>query len=62
MGLFSETAAQITSVIVQTVAGAAREIQSWHSANTFLDWVNQDIFMPRGLYAMAMAFKDDVPG
>ncbi|PIG81841.1 hypothetical protein AARAC_003683 [Aspergillus arachidicola] len=62
VGFFPETAAQITSIIVQTVAGIAREIQSRHRANTFLDRVNQDLFMPRGLYAMVMAFKDDVPG
>ncbi|KAB8218028.1 hypothetical protein BDV33DRAFT_193084 [Aspergillus novoparasiticus] len=62
VGFFPETAAQITSIIVQTVAGTAREIQSRHRANTFLDRVNQDLFMPRGLYAMVMAFKDDVPG
>jgi hypothetical protein len=24
--------------------------------------VNQDLFMPRGLYVMVMAFKDDIPG
>ncbi|KAB8243505.1 hypothetical protein BDV35DRAFT_383061 [Aspergillus flavus] len=60
VGLFPETAAQITSVIVQTVAGTAREIQSWHRANTFLDRVNQELFMPRRLYAMVMAFKDDL--
>ncbi|KAB8212018.1 hypothetical protein BDV34DRAFT_219231 [Aspergillus parasiticus] len=62
VGFFPETAAQITSIIVQTVAGTARGIQSRHRANTFLDRVNQDLFMPRGLYAMVMAFKDDVPG
>ncbi|KAE8360369.1 hypothetical protein BDV27DRAFT_167873 [Aspergillus caelatus] len=61
VGFFPETAAQITSIIVQTVAGTAREIQSRHRSNTFLDRVNQDLFMPRGLYAMVMAFKDEAP-
>ncbi|KAK6837464.1 hypothetical protein RU639_001461 [Aspergillus parasiticus] len=52
VGFFPETAAQITSIIIQTVAGTAREIQSRHRANIFLDRVNQDLFMPRGLYVM----------
>lgn len=28
----------------------------------FLERVNQDLFRPRGLFAMVMAFKDEVPG
>ncbi|KAF9894969.1 hypothetical protein FE257_004593 [Aspergillus nanangensis] len=62
IGFFPETAAQITSAIIQTIAGAAREIQSRHRANTFLDRVNRDLFIPRGLYAMVMAFREEVPG
>ncbi|KNG80942.1 hypothetical protein ANOM_011026 [Aspergillus nomiae NRRL 13137] len=62
VGFFPETAAQITSIIAQTVAGTAREIPSRRRANTFLDRVNQDLFMPRGLFAMVMAFTDEAPG
>lgn len=47
---------------MQVVAGTAREIQSRKRRNTFLDRANQELFMPRGLYAMVMAFKDQVPG
>ncbi|KAE8332858.1 hypothetical protein BDV39DRAFT_199859 [Aspergillus sergii] len=57
VGFFPETAAQITSIIVQTVTGTAREIQSRHRTNTFLDQVNQDLFMPRGLYAWSWPLK-----
>lgn len=32
-----------------------------HRKNSFLDRVNQKIFMPRGLFAMVMASKDTVP-
>ncbi|CAI7606925.1 unnamed protein product [Penicillium glandicola] len=49
--------AQITDHILQVVAGT---IQS-HDSNTFLGRVNQEIFMPRGLYAMVVEFKDQVP-
>jgi hypothetical protein len=49
------------STVVQVIAGTARELQSRHRRNSFLDRVNEDLFMPRGLYAMVMAFKEDLP-
>ncbi|CAK7210538.1 hypothetical protein SCUCBS95973_000816 [Sporothrix curviconia] len=60
-GFVPEAGAQIASIVVQVVAGAARELQSRHRNNTFLDRANQELFMPRGLFAMVMAFKDDMP-
>lgn len=62
VGFVPDAAAQVVSIVVQVVAGTARELQSRHRGNTFLDKVNQDLFMPRGLYAMVMCFKDQVPG
>lgn len=62
VGFVPEAAAQIVGTVVQVVAGTAKELQSRHRRNTFLDRVNQDLFMPRGLYAMVMALKDQVPG
>lgn len=62
MGFVPELASQIVSNVIQVVAGTARELQSRHRRNTFLDRVNQDLFMPRGMYAMVMAFQDKVPG
>ncbi|KJR88341.1 uncharacterized protein SPSK_07135 [Sporothrix schenckii 1099-18] len=61
VGFVPEMGAQIASVVVQVVAGTARELQSRHRNNTFLDRANQELFMPRGLFAMVMAFKDDMP-
>ncbi|KAK3936516.1 hypothetical protein QBC46DRAFT_394899 [Diplogelasinospora grovesii] len=61
-GFAPSISAQIVSTVVQVVAGTARELQSRHRRNTFLDRVNQSLLMPRGLYAMVMAFKDEVPG
>ncbi|KAJ5573484.1 uncharacterized protein N7459_007911 [Penicillium hispanicum] len=52
----------VTGAVVQTVAGTAWEVQHRHRANTFLDRANRDFFMPRGLYAMVIAFKDEIPG
>ncbi|KAH8900381.1 hypothetical protein GQ53DRAFT_708184 [Thozetella sp. PMI_491] len=62
VGFIPEPTAQIVSTVVQVVAGTARELQSRHRRNNFLDMINQDLFMPRGLFAMVMAFKDQVPG
>ncbi|CAJ2501914.1 Uu.00g047670.m01.CDS01 [Anthostomella pinea] len=62
VGLIPEVASQVVGTVVQVIAGTAKELQSRYRRNTFLDRVNQDLFMPRGLYAMVMAFKDVVPG
>lgn len=52
----------IVSTVVQVIAGTAKELQARHRENTFLGRVNQELLMPRGLYAMIMTFKDKVPG
>ncbi|CAK7270625.1 hypothetical protein SEPCBS57363_004197 [Sporothrix epigloea] len=61
VGFVPEAGAQIASIVVQVAAGTAREIQSRHRNNSFLDRANQELFMPRGLFAMVLAFKDDMP-
>ncbi|KAJ4414356.1 hypothetical protein N0V82_007964 [Gnomoniopsis sp. IMI 355080] len=61
-GFAPSVIATIVSSVVQVVAGTAKELQSRHRRNTFLDRANQELFMPRGMYAMVMAFKDEVPG
>jgi len=55
-------AVKVVMTVIKVAAGTARELQSRHRRNTFLDRVNEALFMPRGLYAMVMAFKDVVPG
>lgn len=59
VGFVPEVVAQIVSTIVQVGAGAAMEIQSRHRANTFLDEMNENLFKPRGLYAIVMSYKHD---
>src|ERR1700744_6157032 len=44
------------TTVVQVVAGTAKELQTRHRSNTFLDLVNEKLFKPRGLYALVMAF------
>ncbi|KAI0098085.1 hypothetical protein GGR51DRAFT_552739 [Nemania sp. FL0031] len=61
VGFVPQVATQILSPVVQIVLGAAKELQTRKRRNTFLDLANEELFMPRGLYAMVMAFKDDPP-
>ena len=51
----------VAGATVAIVARAARELQKRTRANTFLEMVNRDLFMPRGLFAVVMAFKPEVP-
>lgn len=46
---------------VSIAAGVAKEVQSRKRTNTFLDEMNQKLFMPRGLIALIMTFKPDPP-
>jgi hypothetical protein len=62
VGFVPEATAQIVGTVVQVAAGTAREIQSRARRNTFLDRINDEVFVPRGQYAMIMAFKEDMPG
>ncbi|KAJ5226162.1 hypothetical protein N7468_007387 [Penicillium chermesinum] len=61
-GFAPSIAAQVVSLVAQVTAGTARELQSRHRQNSFLDRVNQELLMPRGLFALVMAFKEDIPG
>ncbi|KAL1860882.1 hypothetical protein Plec18167_003836 [Paecilomyces lecythidis] len=45
------------SIAVQVAAGTAIELQSRYKANRYLDQMNKDLFMPRGLYVMVMRYK-----
>ncbi|KAE8317130.1 hypothetical protein BDV41DRAFT_573233 [Aspergillus transmontanensis] len=62
VGCIPSATATAIGFVIQVVAGTARELQSRHRKNTFLDRVNQDLLMPRGLYAMIMSFKDQQEG
>lgn len=37
-------------------------MQTSFPANIFLDWANHEVFIPNGLYAVVLQFKDEVPG
>ncbi|KAJ5741050.1 hypothetical protein N7493_000922 [Penicillium malachiteum] len=61
VGFIPETEAQTTGILLSFAVGTARELQTRTRRNNYLDKVNQDSFMPRGLFAMVMSFKDKVP-
>lgn len=48
-----------TSIAVQVAVGTAKEVQSRYRANAFLARMNEELFKPRGLFAMVMSFKPD---
>ncbi|KAL4807224.1 hypothetical protein BDV18DRAFT_137168 [Aspergillus unguis] len=48
----------LTAVAIQIVADTAQQFQIRHRTNSYLDRANEEIFIPRGQYAMIMKFKD----
>ena len=51
--------AMAVTTAVQIAARTAKELQARSRRNTYLDRVNQEVFMPRGLFAVVMKFKSD---
>jgi hypothetical protein len=56
-GVVPELITQIVSTVVQFGAGTAIELQKRYRANTFLDQMNEQLFRPRGLFALVVAYK-----
>ncbi|KAL4863053.1 hypothetical protein BDV12DRAFT_202480 [Aspergillus spectabilis] len=54
-------AVALTAAAIQIVADTAQQFQIRHRTNSYLDRANQEIFMPRGQYAMIMKFTDRPP-
>ncbi|KAL1962342.1 hypothetical protein VTN77DRAFT_9755 [Rasamsonia byssochlamydoides] len=57
VGLVPGSITMAVSICVQIAAGTAIELESRYKANVYLDQVNKELFMPRGLYAMVMRYK-----
>ena len=45
------------TIAVQFASETARQVQTVHRTNKFLDKMNQDFFIPRGLFALVMTYK-----
>jgi hypothetical protein len=58
-GLVPGVIPTVVSIAVQFAAGTAMELQNRYRANSYLDLINKDVFMPRGLYAMVLRYRPD---
>ncbi|TGO52103.1 hypothetical protein BOTNAR_0335g00140 [Botryotinia narcissicola] len=47
------------SIATQFAVGVAMELQSRSRTNTFLDRINNEYFMPRGLYCLILTYKPE---
>ena len=61
-GFYPDIIAQATSTAVMAAAMAGQEVQERWRTNKFLDRVNKEIFVPRGLYAMIVMYKPVLEG
>ena len=59
VGLVPNPITMGVSIATQVVSRTGQEIQSRYRRNTFLDQMNEQLFQPRGLYALLMTFKTD---
>lgn len=59
IGMVPSTICMAVSVSVGTVNSVAQELQIRYRGNKFLDAKNEEIFKPRGLYAMVMTWAPD---
>jgi hypothetical protein len=56
IGFYPDPIVAAVTTVVQFAAGTAKELQTRHRSNSFLDVVNEKLFKPRGLFALVMAF------
>jgi hypothetical protein len=56
VGFYPDPIVMGVTTAIQFAAGTAKELQTRHRSNGFLDLVNEKLFKPRGLYALVMAF------
>jgi len=57
VGMVPNVYVMAVTTAIQFAAGTAAELQRRYRANTFLDQLNENLFKPRGLFAMVMCFK-----
>lgn len=58
-GMVPSVIAMAVNISIQVAAGTAKEIQTRHRTNTYLDAINKELFMPKGLYAMIVIYRSD---
>ena len=50
------------SIGVQILAGTGKNLQTRYRVNTYLQSINETLFMPHGLYCLIMTYKPDKTG
>lgn len=50
------------SIGVQIINNTGKELQTRHRTNSYLQRINESLFMPHGLYCLIMTYKPDQPG
>ncbi|KAL8707959.1 MAG: hypothetical protein Q9220_007102 [cf. Caloplaca sp. 1 TL-2023] len=58
-GFIPSPIAMATSIVVQVAVGTAIALQRMQRTSTYLDTMNAQVFMPRGLFAMIMRYIPD---
>lgn len=58
-GMAPSVIAMAVTTAVQIAAGAAKEVQTRARTNNYLDQMNEQLFKPRGLYALIFKYKPD---
>jgi hypothetical protein len=56
VGFYPDPIVMAVTIAVQVVAGTARELQIRQRSNNYLDEINEQLFKPRGLFALVMCF------
>ncbi|KAK9357943.1 hypothetical protein V1504DRAFT_397936 [Lipomyces starkeyi] len=59
VGFVPSPTAMAASITVHVAIGFAKEIQARQRTNSFLDKMNNEFFMPRGLFCLIMTYKPD---
>ncbi|KAH7060760.1 hypothetical protein B0J12DRAFT_737062 [Macrophomina phaseolina] len=61
-GLYPGVVAMAVSTAVQIVAKVGQEVQERWQVNRFLEKANREVWAPRGLFAMIVAYRPDLEG
>ena len=59
VGVVPSPFAMIGSIVVKVAAGAAMALQAMQRTSSYLDEMNAKVFMPRGLFALIMAYRPE---
>ncbi|ORY00319.1 hypothetical protein BCR34DRAFT_494705, partial [Clohesyomyces aquaticus] len=59
VGLVPDPIIMAVTISVQVAVGTAKEMQSRHRTNNYLDQMNEKLFRPHGLFCLLMTYKPD---